>query len=97
MKKITDSQCQFSQQETQLIEQLRHRPDMMVRVQSILHLACDQEGPLKTADQVESRLIEELRQLGSTTLHQWAIQAEARVGQELKSQDSTVRRRKKKS
>ena len=96
MKKTPDSQSQFSQQETQLIEQLRQRPDMMVRMQSILHLACNQEGPLKTADEVEALLIEEMRQLGSTTLHQWAIQAEARVSEELKSQDPTVQSRKKK-
>ena len=96
MKKTQDSQSQFSQQETQLIEQLRQHPDMMVRVQSILHLACNQEGPLKTADEVEALLIEEMRQLGRTTLRQWAIQAEERVSQELKSQDPTVRSRKKK-
>ena len=41
-------------------------------------------------------LIKELRQLGSTTLHQWAIQAEARVSEELKRQDPTVQSRKKK-
>jgi hypothetical protein len=53
-------------------------------------------GPLKTADEVEELLIEEMRQLGSTTLHHWAIQAEARVSEELKSQDPTVQSRKKK-
>jgi hypothetical protein len=95
MKETQDSPSQFSPQETQLIEQLRQRPDMMVRMQSILHLACNQEGPLKTADEVEALLLGEMRQLGSTTLHQWAIQAEARVSQELKSQDPTVRSRKK--
>ena len=95
MKKKKSS-SQFSQNEIQLIEQLRQHPDMMVRMQSILHLACNQEGPLKTADEVEALLIEEMRQLGRTTLHQWAIQAEERVSQELKSQDPTVRSRKKK-
>jgi len=96
MKKTPDSQSQFSPQETQLIEQLRRHPDMMVRMQSILHLACSQEEPLKTADEVEALLMEEMRQLGRTTLHQWAVQAEARVSEELKSQDSTVQSRKKK-
>jgi hypothetical protein len=97
MKKTQDSPSQFSQQETQLIEQLRQHPAMMVRMQSILHLAYHQEGPLKTADEVEALLIEEMRQLGRTTLHQWAIQAEARVSEELKKQDPTVRCRKKKA
>jgi len=40
-------------------------------------------------------LVQELRQLGRSTMNQWATQAEVRVGDELKSQDATVRRRKK--
>jgi hypothetical protein len=96
MKKTKRSQQEFSQQETQLIEQLRQHPAMMARVQSILEIASNAEGPLKTADEVEELLIEEIRQLGSTTLHHWAIQAEERVSAELKQQDPTVLSRKKK-
>lgn len=86
----------FSQNEIQLIEQLRQHPDMMERVQSILNLAQNADGPLKTADQVEELLIQEMRQLGSATLHHWAGQAEERVSAELKQHDPTVRSRKKK-
>jgi len=78
------------------MEQLRQQPEMMVRVQSILDLAHNAEGPLKTADQVEELLVQELRLLGSTTLHHWAAQAEERVSAELKQQDPTVASRKKK-
>jgi hypothetical protein len=52
---------------------------------------------LKTADEVEELLIQEMRRLGHLTLGQWAIQAEERVSTELKSQDPTVRSRKKKT
>jgi hypothetical protein len=45
---------------------------------------------------VEALLIQELRQLGSTTMNRWATQAEARVGADLQAQDVTVRSRKKK-
>ena len=83
-------------QETQIIQQLRQQPEMLARLQSILDLAHATHGPLKTADEVEALLIQELRQLGRTTMHQWATQAEAQVGVELKSQDATVRSRKKK-
>jgi hypothetical protein len=41
-------------------------------------------------------LIHELRQLGSTTMNQWAVQAEERVSAELQAQDVTVRGLKKK-
>jgi hypothetical protein len=83
-------------QETQLIERLRQHPKMLARVQSILDLAHAADGPLRSADEVEELLIQELRQLGHSTMNQWATQAEVRVGEELKSQDATVRRRKKK-
>ena len=83
-------------QELHLIEQLRHHPEIQERVQSILELAHNTDGPLKTADEVEELLIQELRRLGSTTMHQWANQAEERVTTELQQQDPTVLSRKKK-
>lgn len=83
-------------QETQLIERLRQHPEMLARVQSIFDLAHAADGPLKSADEVEELLIQELRELGRSTMNQWATQAEVRVGDELKSQDATVRSRKKK-
>lgn len=96
MKKQKSSRQELSPQETQLLEQLRQHPEMMARVQSILEIARNAEGPLKTADEVEELLIQEMRQLGRTTLQHWATQAEERVSTELQSQDPTVRSRKKK-
>jgi hypothetical protein len=69
---------------------------MLARLQGILDLAHAAEGPLNTADEIESLLIQELRQLGSTTMNQWATQAEERVSAELQAQDATVRGLKKK-
>jgi hypothetical protein len=51
---------------------------------------------LKTADEVEELLIQEMRRLGNTTMNQWAVGAEERVSRELKGQDTTVLSRKKK-
>ena len=96
MKTKKADRNEFSQPETRLIEQLRKHPEMMVRVQSIMEIARNADGPLKTADEVEELLIQEMRQLGHVTLSQWAIQAEERVSTELKSQDPMVRSRKKK-
>jgi len=96
MKKKKADTGEFTQSETELIKQLRKHPEMMVRVQSILEIARNAEGPLKTADEVEELLIQELRRLGNVTLGQWAIQAEERVSTELKSENPTVRSRKKK-
>lgn len=94
-KQKTDAPC-LTQPETRLIEQLRQHPEMMVRVQRILEIARNAEGPLKTADEVEELLIQEMRHLGNVTLGRWATQAEERVSAQLKGQDPTVRSRKKK-
>jgi hypothetical protein len=96
MKHTTDGGYKFSQPEVQLIEQLRQQPEMMERLRSILELTRCGAGPLKSADEVEELLIQELRRLGHTTLCQWATQAEARVSDELRGQDPTIRSRKKK-
>jgi hypothetical protein len=45
---------------------------------------------------VEGLLIQEMRQLGNTSMAEWASQAEERVSNELKGLDATVRSRKKK-
>lgn len=96
MKHANDSGYEFSQPEVQLIEQLRQQPEMMERLQGILELTRSTDGPLKSADEVEELLIQELRRLGNTALCQWATQAEGRVSNELKAQDLTIRSRKKK-
>ncbi len=96
MKQKRTGAGEFTPSETELFQQLREHPEILVRVQSILAIARNTEGPLKTADEVEELLIEEMRRLGNVTLGQWAIQAEERVSAELKRADPTVRSRKKK-
>ena len=96
MKQKKSQAKEFTAAEIQLIEQLREHPEMRVRMQSILEIARNAAGPLKTADEVEELLVEAMRRLGNVTLSQWATQAEERVSQELKGPDPTVRSRKKK-
>lgn len=82
--------------EQQFLERLRQHPELLSRIESILELAHNNDGPLQTADQVEELLIQELRQLGNVSMNQWAQRAETRVSNELKASDDTVRSRKKK-
>ena len=87
----------LSQSERSLIRRLRKQPKVMERVQRILEISNSSEGPLKTADEIEELLLEEMRRLGNDTMREWATQAEKRVGQELQKEDSTVLKRKKKT
>ncbi len=96
MKNKTTGDHEFNPAEKRFIEGLRRHPHLWARFQSILELTRNADGPLKTADEMEELLIQELRALGNTSMNDFATQAEARVGDELKGRDATVRRRKKK-
>lgn len=96
MKKTKRSTVEVTGEEARLLGHLRQHPQMMARVRSILEIAYDEAGPIRTADEVEAMLVEAVRQLGQTTMSQWAQGAEERVSQELRREDSTVRSRKKK-
>ena len=96
MKPETIGGHKFSSAEAQFMARLRQHPELLARFQSILALTRNADGPLQTADEVEERLIQELRPLGHASMNQWATQAEQRVSDELKTADATVRSRKKK-
>ena len=64
-----------TERETQMLERLRGRPDLWARFEAILALT-ELEGEWRAADQVEELLVEEVRRLGSQTMHQWAAHAE---------------------
>jgi hypothetical protein len=83
-------------EELELIGQLREQPELRARFQSILGLTRNEGSALKTADEVEGLLIEEMRRLGHAGMSQWAARAEERAGREFKQQEPQARSRKKK-
>ena len=95
MTKQNTVKKKITAQEAKLLEGLRRHPEMMERVQSILEIASNENGPLKSADEVEEMVIEQMRRLGHSTMSQWAMTAEERVSTELQRQDPTVLSRKK--
>jgi hypothetical protein len=92
-KKMAQS---LTSNEEQLVKRLRRNPELMARIESIVDLAENAEGPLKTADEMEKALVDEIRRLGNETMHHWATRAEERVSEELKAEHPKVLSRKKK-
>lgn len=86
----------LSAQEVELIEQLREHPELMERFQTILQISSNDEGPIKSADEVEGLLVEEMRRLGNTTMGSWAARAEQRLAGQFKEAHPSARARKKK-
>jgi hypothetical protein len=93
---MTKKNSQLSPQELQLIEQLRQHPELMERFEMILEISANAEGPLKSADEVEGLLIQEMGRLGNTTMGSWAASAEKRLAEQLEQKDISARARKKK-
>jgi hypothetical protein len=86
----------LSAQELQMIARLREHPELMERFQSILEISANADGPVKSADEVEGLLIEEMRRLGNVTMGDWATSAEKRLAGQLEQKDASARARKKK-
>mgnify|MGYP006908224622 CR=1 FL=1 len=95
MKDKAIKRVEVTAEEKRLFERMRRHPELARRIQEILALAENTDGPLKTADEIEELLIEELAKLGNTTMNEWAAVAEDRVSQQLQAQDASVGARKK--
>ena len=93
---MTKKNSHLSPQEAQLIQRLREHPELRERFQSILEISANTEGPIKSADEVEALLIEEMRRLGNTTMGAWAASAEQRLAEQLAQQEASAGVRKKK-
>lgn len=83
---------------TSLQNGLINRPELAERFYSILKIADEPncEGKIRSADEVESLLIEELRKLGNESLVNWAEGVDHCVGKELKQREPKVQMREKK-
>lgn len=69
----------------------------MERMEALLELTESGDGTLRTADEIEGLLVEEMRRMGNLAMRDWASGAEECVAQELGRSVSKARLRKKKS
>jgi hypothetical protein len=78
-------------------DQLRDRPELLAQFESILGSAADggPDAPFRTADEVETLVIEAMRKLGNQTMAQWAHEAQVRAVEDCKKEHPGVRLKKK--
>jgi DNA topoisomerase VI subunit B len=62
--------------EKRLIEELRQHPELMERFEAILELTKSEGGAIRSADEIEEMLVEEVCRLGNRAMHDWARGAE---------------------
>jgi len=82
----------------QLSAGLADKPELAQRLLKIVKLANEptETGKIRSADEVEALLIEEIRKLGNQTLSSWAQGMDMKLGQELKAQCGRTQMREKK-
>lgn len=82
----------------QLAAGLADKPELAQRLLKIVNLANEptETGKVRSADEVEALLIEEVRKLGNQTLSSWAQGMDKKLGEELKSQSGRTQMREKK-
>lgn len=91
-----------SETKTKTIQQLSavlaDKPELAQRLLAIVKLANEpmDSGQVRSADEVEALLVEEVRKLGNQTLASWAQGVDMKLGKELKAQAGQTQMREKK-
>jgi hypothetical protein len=77
---------------------LSNRPVLAERILSILKIADEplESGKIRSADEVECLLVEELRKLGNESLSSWAGDVDESVSLAFKAENSKAQLREKK-
>jgi hypothetical protein len=97
MKKNHGPRHQQSHREQRLMEKLRRHPELLERFEAILGLSECGEGALRSADEIEELLVEEVRRLGSRVMHDWAQDTEERAAARMRVEHPQARIKKKAS
>lgn len=81
----------------ELIRKLENHPRLKMRFQEILHIAENTSGELITADEAETKAIEELQKLGREVMQEWADSQHQRQVENFEKENKTRRHIKKNS
>ena len=92
------TQATLTDDQRLLLKGLDSHPKLMVRFLSILSLAeePDSNGTIRSADEVEALLIEEVRKLGKEGMETWASKVDSLIGEQSKKEDPSIQLREKK-
>lgn len=90
----SETQAQHWQE---LIARLRRYPELSERIERLLEIVENADGDSLTADEVEERVVEEVRRIGHDALQGWAGRKAARLEGEYARRAGLERRGKKNS
>jgi plasmid maintenance system antidote protein VapI len=81
----------------ELFKKLGNHPHLKKRFQEILNIAENTSGELITADEAETKAIEELQKLGQEVMQEWANSQHQRQVETFEKENKTRRHIKKNS
>lgn len=81
----------------ELIARLKRQPELSARIERLLEIVENADGDAVTADDVEERIVAEVRRIGHDALQGWAVGKAARLEGEYARRASFARRGKKNS
>ena len=76
-----------AESDRRLLDRLDRHPHLKERFAAILELAESEGSELRTADEIETLLVEEVRRLGAQTMTAWARRAHQRVVEEVQQKE----------
>ncbi|MEQ1850618.1 MAG: hypothetical protein ABMA01_03400, partial [Chthoniobacteraceae bacterium] len=78
------------------MDELKERPALLEQFESIMGIAAggDGDAPIRTADEIESLVIDATRKLGNSTMQQWAQGAQQRAIESCKKEHPKARLKK---
>jgi len=79
----------------QLLAALNQHPELKERVLAIVRLANSQESSARTADEMETLLLTEIRKLGQQAMGQWAQEQATGVERAVRAEHPRIHRSKK--
>jgi phosphoribosyl-dephospho-CoA transferase len=80
-----------------LEERLQEHPELREKIEALISVVENAQGDVKTANEAEQRVIEEIQKLGQAALQGWAIQQQQRQQQDFTSNHPEAHRSGKKN
>ena len=81
----------------ELLEKISNYPALRKRIAAIVQIAENEDDPVKTADEVEEKVIEAVRQLGRDLLLEWSLKQSSELNAAYEKQEHMERDGKKNS
>ena len=91
-KQTNHASCIRATEPTNWEERLNRHPELKAKIEALLSVVENAEGDIVKANEVEQRVIEEIRQLGQAALQGWATRQQQELSDRFIKDNSKAQR-----